>query len=153
YVEGLYRRLPFEMWTYDPATDAWELLTHIQSEQSGPQGPVNGFLPAAVGDADLALAVGANGTWTCPVAAGRADGEGTAKYGVGPGTTERRTGPHDPAWYREGVPPPDQARIAKELTDLPANTWVQRPTPKLPRPNMDWGSAVFAPELDLIVRF
>jgi hypothetical protein len=153
YVEGLYRRLPFEMWTYDTAKDAWELLTHCASEKSCPQGPVNSFLPAAVDDADRAIAVGANGTWMCTVAADQTDAEGTAKYGGGPGTTERRTGPHDPAWYREGVPPADPDRIAKELQDLPANTWVPRPTPKRPQPNMDWGSAVFAAELDLIVRF
>jgi hypothetical protein len=153
YVEGLYRRLPFEMWTYDTAADAWELLTHSESEQSFPQGPVNGFLPAAVDATDLAIALGANGTWTCTVAANRTDAEGTAKYGVRPGTTEQRTGAHDPAWYGEGVPPADPDRTAKELKDLPVNSWVERPTPKLPRPNMDWGSAVFAPELDLIVRF
>jgi hypothetical protein len=153
YVEGLYRRLPFETWTYDTATDAWKLLAHAGAEQGCPQGPVNGFLPAAVGDTDRALAVGANGTWTCTVAADRTDAEGTARYGVGPGTTERRTGPHDPAWYRAGVPPADPGTTAKELRDVPANTWVRRPTPKPPRPNMDWGSAVFAPELDRIVRF
>jgi hypothetical protein len=153
YVEGLYRRLPFEMWAYDTATDAWALLTHSEAEASCPQGPVNGFLPAAVGDADLAVAVGSNGTWTCSIAAGQADAEKTAKYGVKPGATERRGGPHDPAWYHEGVPPADADRTAKELKDLPANTWVERPTPKRPRPNMDWGSAAFAPELDRIVRF
>jgi hypothetical protein len=97
YVEVLYRRLPFETWTYDTATDAWELLTHSDTEKVCPQGPANGFLPAAVSDVDLVVAVGANGTWTCPVAAGKADAAGTAKYGVKPGTTERRTGPHDPA--------------------------------------------------------
>jgi hypothetical protein len=153
YVEALYRRLPFEMWTYDTAKDAWDLLTHCDSEKSCPQGPVNGFLPAAVDDADRAVVLGANGTWTCPVAASKTDTEGTARYGVRPGTTERRTGPHDPAWYRQGMPAADPDKTAKELQDLPANTWVQRPTPNRPHPNMDWGSAVFAPERDLIVRF
>jgi hypothetical protein len=153
YVEGLYRRLPFEMWTYDTAGDAWDLLTHSDAEKLCPQGPVNGFLAAAVGDADQALAVGVNGTWTCTVAASKTDAAGTEKYGVKPGTTTRRTGPHDPAWYRAGVPPADPDRTVKELKDLPVNTWVERPTPKRPQPNMDWGSAVFAPELDLIVRF
>ncbi len=28
-----------------------------------------------------------------------------------PGTTARRTGPHDPAWYREGVPAADPAKV------------------------------------------
>jgi len=30
---------------------------------------------------------------------------------------------------------------------------VQRKTPKLPRPNVDWGTAIFAPELDLVLRY
>ncbi|HKI38617.1 MAG TPA: kelch repeat-containing protein [Gemmataceae bacterium] len=153
YVESLYRRLPFEIWTYDTATDTWELLSRCASEKECPRGPVNGFLPAAVGDIDVALVVGDGRTWMCKVAADRTDPEGTAKYGVKPGTTERRTGPHDPAWYREGVPPADADKTAKELKDSPPNTWAERPTPKRPRPNMDWGSAVFAPESDQIVRF
>jgi hypothetical protein len=49
-------------------------------------------------------------------------------------TSERHAGPHDPAWCPEGVPPADPDRIAKELKDLPANTWAGRP-----RPNIDWG--------------
>jgi hypothetical protein len=153
YVESLYRRLPFETWTYDTAADTWELLSRCESEKDCPRGPVNGFLPAAVDDRDTALVVGDGRTWMCKVAAEKSDPEGTTKYGVKPGTMERRTGPHDPAWYREGVPPADPEKTAKELKDLPANTWVRRPTPKPPRPNMDWGSAVFALEPDLIVRF
>jgi hypothetical protein len=106
-----------------------------------------------VSDTDVAVVLGRNHTWTCTVAADRADAAGAAEYGVRPGTTERRTGPHDPAWYREGVPPADPVKTARELQDLPANAWVPRPSPKRPRPNMDWGSAVFAPERDQIVRF
>jgi hypothetical protein len=153
YVESLYRRLPFETWAYDTTTDVWELLSRCPSEKDCPQGPVNGFLPAAVSGSDVVVALGGNRTWICPVAADRADAAGTAKYGVKPGTTERRTGPHDPAWYREGLPPADPVRTERELGGLPANTWVERQVLKLPRPNMDWGSAVFAPELDLLVRF
>ncbi len=49
--------------------------------------------------------------------------------------------------------PRTRLRWRRELKELPANRWMQRPTPKRPGPNMDWGSAVFAPELDLILRF
>jgi hypothetical protein len=152
YVEGLYRRLPFEAWTYDTSADTWQLLRHFDAPKTAPEGPANGFLPAAA-DEDDTVVVLANGTWVCRIDAGKPDAAGTAKYGVEPGTTERRTGPHDPAWYREGVPPADPEKTARELKELPVNTWTRRPTPKLPRPNVDWGSAVFAPELDLIVRF
>jgi hypothetical protein len=151
YVEGLYRHLPFEAWTYDTAADTWQLLGHFEGK-SAPEGPANGFLPAAA-DEDDTVVVLANGTWVCRIDAARPDAAGTARFGVPLGTTERRTGPHDPAWYRQDVPPADPEKTARELKELPANTWTRRPTPKLPRPNVDWGSAVFAPEPDRIVRF
>src|SRR5207253_2870352 len=119
--------------------------------KEAPRGPANAFLSAAVDEEDNVLALG-NGTWLCRFDAGKTDPKGTVKFGARSGATERRTGPHDPAWYKD-VPPADPARVARELMSLPPNEWRVRPTPKLPRPNMDWGSAVFAPELDLIVRF
>src|SRR5262249_24977010 len=66
---------------------------------------------------------------------------------------QRRSGPHDPQWYADGVPPGDPVNVAAELKNLPANEWKIRPTPKPPLMNMDWGSAVFVPERDLMVRF
>jgi hypothetical protein len=153
YVESLYRRLPFEAWTYDTASNTWELLTRPEPKKPMPEGPANGPLPAAVDEEDTGVVVAGNGTWLARIDAAHPDREGTARYGVKPGTTERRSGPHDPVWYHEGVPAAEPERTAKELADLPANTWVPRRTPRLPQPNMDWGSAVFAPELDLIMRF
>jgi hypothetical protein len=152
YVEGLYRRLPLEAWVYDPASDRWDLVKRFEGKDV-PEGPPNFFLSAAVDEEDNVLVVGTNGTWLCHIDASKVDADGTARHGVRPGSVERRTGPHDPAWYTEGVPAADPAKVAAELKDLPANRWVQRPTPRLPAPNMDWGSAVFAPELDVIVRF
>src|SRR5262249_24036666 len=75
------------------------------------------------------------------------------QFGAGPGAVVRRTGSHDPAWYREGVPAADPANVAADLKELPANKWVIRPTPKRPLMNMDWGSAVFDTGRDKIVRF
>jgi hypothetical protein len=51
------------------------------------------------------------------------------------------------------VPEADPDKVAAELKALPANKWVRRPTPKLPRPNTDWGSAVYAADSDQIIRF
>lgn len=150
YVEGLYQTLPLEAWTYDVAANRWDLVHRLDAKK-GPQGPGNFFLSAAA-DEDDRVVVLANGTWMCSFDAGQASAD-AAKFGVKPGTVARRSGPHDPAWYKEGVPEADPAKVVAELKDLPANRWVVRPTPKLPRPNMDWGSAVFAPELDLIMRF
>jgi hypothetical protein len=151
YVEHLYRRLPLEAWLYDTAADRWELVQRFEGD--APQGPTNFFLSAAVDEEDNVVVLGTNGTWTCRLDASKTDRDGTDRFGAKPGATERRTGPHDPAWYREGVPAADPAKVEAALKELPANQWVQRPTPKLPRPNMDWGSAVFAPELNLILRF
>ncbi len=151
YVEALYKPLPLEAWTYDVAGNRWELVKHFAAP--APVGPANVFLSAAVDDADRVVVLGSNGTWLCRLDATQKDEEGGAKFGAKPGAVVRRTGPHDPAWFREGVPAPDPAKVKADLEVLPANRWVMRPTPKLPRPNMDWGSAAFAPELDLILRF
>lgn len=152
YMESLYRRLPLEVWIYDTATDRWDLIKRFEGKEV-PEGPANFFLSATVDEEDNLLVVGTNGTWLCKLDAAKSDADGTAKYGVQSGATERRTGPHDPAWLKDGVPAADPAKVEAELKDLPANQWVLRPTPKLPKPNMDWGSAVFAPELDLVIRF
>jgi hypothetical protein len=151
YVERLYKPLALEAWTYDTAADRWDLIKRFEPG-AGPVSSDNVFLSAAV-DADDQVLVLANGTWLCRLDVSKPDAAGREKFGVASGTTTRRSGPHDPAWFREGVPPADRDKVAAELKDLPANRWVLRPTPKLPRPNMDWGSAVFAPEADLILRF
>ena len=152
YVERLYRPLPLEAWTYDVAGDRWDMIRRFEPAASAPVPPDNFFFSAAAAADDSVVALG-NGTWICRFDATKPDEAATAKFGVDPGSVVRRTGPHDPAWYKEGVPAADPAKSAAELKDLPANRWVIRPTPKLPRPNMDWGSAAFDPTNDLIVRF
>jgi Galactose oxidase, central domain len=152
YVAPLYRALPLDMWALDVGTGRWELLQHVDQPKAGPQGPANFFLSAAVDSEDRVLVL-ARGTWRCSVDAGKPDAAGTRKHGVPAGTTVRRTGPHDPAWFREDVPAAEPKKVEADLKALRANRWMMRATPKLPRPNMDWGSAVFAPELDLILRF
>jgi len=49
--------------------------------------------------------------------------------------------------------PPIRVEVKAKSESLPVNKWVLLPTPKRPAPNMDWGSAVFAPDLDVILRF
>jgi hypothetical protein len=153
YVEPPYRRLPLEAWVYDPAADKWELVRRFEPGKDVPEGPTNFFLSAAVDEEDNVVLLGPDAAWICRLDASRSDAAGTAKFGATPGAVERRTGPHDPAWYKEGIPAADPAKVEAALKDLPANQWATRPTPKLPRPNMDWGSAVFAPDADLILRF
>ncbi len=152
YVASLYKRPPIELWTYDAADNRWDFLTQAQPKE-GPDAPANFFWSAAADANDRVVVLGQNGTWLCPVDAAKTDADGADKFGVKPGTSTRRTDSHDPTWYHKGVPPADEAKVEAELKDLPANEWKVRPTPKKPGMNMDWGSAVFAPELDMILRF
>jgi Galactose oxidase, central domain len=152
YVASLYQPLPLEAWLYDTTANRWELLHHIEKPQEGPRSSANGFLSAAAAEDDRVL-VFSGQTWATEIDASKTDATGTTRHGVAQGSVVRRTGPHDPKWYQEGVPAADPDKVVGELKDLPSNRWMQRPTPKLAAPNMDWGSAVFAPELDLILRF
>jgi hypothetical protein len=147
----MYRRPPVEIWIFDAAAKEWNFIRRFDPK-SAPEGPVNGMLHAAADENDTVVTTG-NGTWLCRIDASQIDADGATKFGGNGNDVERRTGPYDPAWFSVNVPPIDRERVKRELAALPANEWVLRPTPKLPRPNMDWGSAVFLPERDQIVRF
>lgn len=148
YVASLYRRLPLEAWIYETTANRWSLIKRWETKES-PASPANSSLNAAL--ADDSVYVLADGLWQCRFGT-EASVEETQKFGVASGTIERRSGSYDPQWYRD-VPPPEPEKVAAELRDLPVNRWVVRPTPKRPGMNMDWGSAVFAPDADQIIRF
>jgi len=152
YVTSLYAPLPLEAWTYDVAADRWDLVRRFEPAKDNPQSLANAPLPAAV-DAQDRVMILSNGTWLCSLDVSKVDEDGGAKYGAKPGATTRRTGTHDPDWYKKDVAEADPDKLKADLKDMPANRWVKRATPKTPKQNMDWGSSVFAPELDLIVRF
>ena len=77
YMASLYRRLPFEAWTYDVEADQWELLKRWEPAEA-PQGPANAFLPAAVDEEDVVVVLGDDGTWTCRIDATQTDADGAA---------------------------------------------------------------------------
>ena len=159
YTANLSQALPMEAWTYDVAADRWDLVRRIEPAKkpavtAGPASPPKHVLHAAVDGESTVGVVDANRvfwTWNAGPAAG--DAALTEKHGVKPGTVTRRTGAYDPAWYSEGVPPADPKQVAAALAALPANQWNLRPTPKAPKPNTDWGSAVYAVDCDKIVRY
>lgn len=158
YTSFPYSSLPLEAWTYDAQADVWSLHqrfeTTKETAKTVPASPRYRVLKAAVAaDDQIALVDDERQLWLGRLDATKPDAEGAAKYGVKPGTETRRTGAYDPAWYRENVPAAQPEQVAAELASLPVNRWVKRPTPKRPAPNLDWGSAVFAPELDQILRF
>jgi hypothetical protein len=150
YVASLYQRLPTELWTYDVAGNRWDLLARANAKE-GPDTPANFFASAAVAADDNVLVLGQTAAWLCAVDASKATNIAGAT--VERGAVTRRTGSHEPAWYHKDAPPAYADKIAAELKDMPANEWKVRPTPKRPLMNMDWGSAVFAPEHDKILRF
>lgn len=149
YYPAVYRARPLEAWTYDTAADQWEFIASWAKD--GPIARPPHPLRAAVG-ADELVAVVSDGTWLCKLDVSQPELLGAKKYGVQPGTVERRQEWCDPAWYRT-APAPDVGQTAAELSELPSNVWVLRTPPRRPGFNVDWGSAVFAPDLNLILRF
>jgi hypothetical protein len=90
-----------------------------------------------------------DGDWIYDVAANTWSGSGEM---VAFDARTYRTGPFHPDFYLEGDRP-DPAAFQKQLAELPANTWWATNPPHLPELNRDWGSAVLAPELDLMLRW
>lgn len=153
YGSHPYKSLGLEAWVYDEKADAWQFIKKFEPTKTNPISPRTRVLHAAV-DADdqIALVDGERSLWLCKLDVSMPDSEGGKKYGVKPGAVERRSGPYDPAWYKD-VPEAKPEQVKADLEGLPTNHWTLRPTPKRPAPNMDWGSAVFDPANDLILRF
>jgi hypothetical protein len=153
YVASLYKPLPTEAWIFDTEKYTWTCLGHW--DKDSPVGPSNFFLSAAANENDEVLVLDSqNRAWTIAIDPEHPLPSGKNGLAARPGdhSSVMRTGSHDPAWYRD-VPKPDEDKVASELKDLPANKWMIRPTPKRPLMNMDWGSAVFNPAHDQIIRF
>jgi hypothetical protein len=158
YQAMLYRRLPIEIWSYDVPADSWSLVS--RTEQGGPQADPVRELAAAVNDRDELLVVTTRrgnqsppATWRCRLDTATPDPASTGKYGVKPGTVEYRTGPYDPAWYDEDVPPPDPTAFAALLEKLPLNRWTPVEAPKWPTNRMGggWSTVAFDSDRDQIL--
>ena len=145
YVEGLLSPLAAGSLDLRCGRRRWELIKRFEGKQV-PEGAGELLLSAAVDDEDNVLVVGTNGTWLCRLDASKPDARARSSMAFRPGGRRAAApGPTIRPGTRKACLPPIPAKVMAELKDLPANQWVQRPTPKLPRPNMDWGSAVFAP--------
>ncbi|MCE9606363.1 MAG: hypothetical protein K8U03_15820 [Planctomycetia bacterium] len=158
YQALLYRPLPWEMWTYDAVADAWELIQHAEQDVPRPN-PVR-ELAAAVNDRDELLLVTTRqgnqtppATWRCAVDTSRTDRAATLRRGVKPHTIEHRTGPYDPAWYEQDVPPADPKETATILERLPVNRWTAIECPKWPHNRMGggWSTVAFDSDRDQIL--
>ncbi len=114
YQALLYRRLPFEAWTYDWALNSWVLVSRAQPEGLLPH-PTR-ELAAAVNDQDEILVVTTQqgnsqpaATWMGNIEETPGDADVVQDFGVPAGTVEYRTGPYDPDWYQQDVPAVDSA--------------------------------------------
>ena len=151
YVSPLYLRRHVEMWTYDLAGNRWDFLARDEAK-TAPDTPVNFFTSAAVDENDRVLVLGNSGAWVSDVDAAKTDNELRKRYGESSDGSTVRSLSHDPRWYQKEAAAKPEA-VEALLKDLPPNEWRVQPTSRRPLMNMDWGSAAFAPEHDMILRF
>lgn len=153
--------LTSDVWVFDPKTLAWE----VRHPAKAPRPRAN-HTWGVIEPGKLRLSGGytytsntdymggqyidlADGDFIYDVAANTWSGEGPL---VDAGARTYRSGPFHPDFYLQGERP-DAAAFQKQLAELPANTWVATNPPHLPELNRDWGSAVLAPECDLMLRW
>ena len=157
---------PRQLWTYDAATNTWELLKAWPAGK-GAAAPNPGWFfgycadyynpPLMLADGNDALFVAQGGskrakavTWALAVDTAAADTAGTAKYGRDPNTRLYKTGNWVASFGEvDAVPKPTG------LDKLPANKWVRLPMP--PRNfcgggrQRDWGTHVWDSDRDQIL--
>jgi hypothetical protein len=147
-----------DLWAFDPAKLAWR---RCEPEMIAPAPRANHKLEVLEGgklklsggyiytsstdytggqyqDADRA-------DWIYDIAKNEWTGDGRAFL---PNSRTYRTGRFDPDFYLEGEVKPNE-----KLANLPDNTWVAMDPPHKPALNRDWGTAVFAPKEDFILRW
>lgn len=157
--QGLYETLPFDMWKYDLAKDAWALIKRYDDKVAPPAEMTctDNSVFAASGD-DLLVGFGRTGfyggdvkisTWTCQLDATPADAEGTAKFGVGPGTVAFFGGKASLDRMRAEETAAAEAR----LKSLPANTWTTITTKDSGDPGGygNWGTIVLDTDTDQLL--
>ena len=161
YGAMLYTPIPLEMWTYDVAKNEWSLISRADKASTAvpPQAPVEPVVAAASPD-DVVLMLGGagkyqpHGTWICKVDVSKPDADGTAKFGVKPGTLEFRTKSFDPEWYSQDVPAADPAAVEAFYKGLKPNAWTPVTAPKWPenRQGGGWSTATLDTVNDQVIQ-
>ena len=90
-----------------------------------------------------------DGSWSGDVAG--PSWKNAESAGAAAGVRVYRSGPFHPDYFLEEEKP-DASKFGAFLKDLPANTWTKTHSPRLPRLNRDWGTAVLDTDRDLILR-
>ena len=144
-----------DTWVFDPAKNQWRQ----RHPKTAPPPRANHKLVAANGKITLTsgYTYSSNtdycggqyidhddGVWIYDIAANKWTGAKTAC----PGDTR----PFHPDFYLIG-PPPNAAKATQRLKNLKPNTWTAMGSPRLPRLNRDWGTAIIDPDHDVMLRF
>lgn len=158
--DGLYETLPFEIWRYDLPKDAWSLVKHYDNGTNVPPAEMTGTDNSvfAINENDLLVGFGRTGfyggdvkisTWACRLDAAPTDAEGTAKYGVKPGTVAFFGGTNGYDRMPAETPDTTEAR----LRNLPANTWTIITTNASGNPGGygNWGTVVLDTDSDQLL--
>jgi hypothetical protein len=157
--QGLYETLPFEMWKYDLAQDAWSLIKHYDGTNVPPAEMMctdNSVF--AINENDLLVGFGRTGfyggdvkisTWACRLDAAPTDAEGTAKFGVQPGAVAFFGGTNS----MDRMPADETAVAEARLRNLPANTWTMLTTNASGNPGGygNWGTVVLDTDSDQLL--
>lgn len=154
YQANLYQPLPFEFWVYDIAQNRWDVLKRFAGEEVVPQLVSNNSNVAALDDRGRLLFVGAgkkrfeSATYVATINSAQRDPAGTQEFGVPTGTITRRSGPYDPEWYLQDIPPVDAAQTANNLATLVPNRWTPLAPPKWPTNRQGGGWSTVAYDSD-----
>lgn len=154
---------PIELWRYGVAADEWKLIRRYSTTDFKGSWPMCMNIMAAADTADRILLLADSAarawsmqpqTWSLSCDPSVTDEANTQTLGVASDIRTYRTGgPYDPAWYDAGLAAPDTAVNAAFLSNLPLRTWTLLPVPKLPKQNRDWGTTVYAPDVDQILKW
>jgi hypothetical protein len=153
-----------EMWTYDVGGNAWNLIKHFGTEVFPKyvtyKPAMSGVCDVDKGDTIIAMAdevlnnYGFTPSTYQMVCNGNAiDAAGTLTYGFTKDSISIRGGYTEPSWYTTGVPAPDIIANENFLVNIPLNTWTNVPMPKNPGVDLAWGTAMFDPDRDQILRW
>ena len=148
-----------DTWVFDPAKRKW-----MQRHPASAPSPRAQHGLQAAGDGKVTLSGGYNYTsntdycgaqyativetnWTYDVSANAWSGPDARQ----PGSSRTyRSGPFHPDFYMAGARP-DAEKFQAQLAGLPVNTWVKLDVLRRPRLDRIWGTAIIAPDRDLIL--
>lgn len=155
-------RPTLELWVLDVAAAEWKLVKSFASGATTPlfkaYRPVlaaadTGDRILLVADSTLSVTSYHQVTWALDCDPSQYDAAGTQSIGVAPNTDAWRGGVWDPSYFITGLSAPDTAANETFLRNLPMDTWTRITPPRIPRGNRDWGTAVYDPVNDLVMKW